>query len=525
MTLTVSGTEANRAQLEAIRGDVGPLRITVAHSFDQATAQMWLEEDYRFGSSAAAGTKNITSLATLDAHFINHPSPASDGFSYVTQNGYWTYEQLLTGSANYVFGANDLTLQPTTPQDISASFVTEIAAAATVNSGSATPMATLGLSSTSGLWVGRVVVLPYSFNNTARVAAFDSTTVTLQSLNRTFTGNMAHANGVLAFWTTMTAMLSTAGAAANATSITVSEAPPAQVVDGMHLLAIKYDAGSGMAFIQRHKFGSTLTKSGTTINVSAPGINDAVVPGGYVIACPVFKTGNLCARTTYPEPAEGEAWAFELDWTIPNVGGILPKTRFMKTMADYAAKGGANIPFPSWASFWGFEDHFGIQKDDQADAELDFLEQWGGVENGLETTSCAWHSNVGSAQSVTDTGLNALDRTQLWDEGLITYARVGQGYSAYTDVDTGGCFSQYTGDRPAAMKRQAVWTRDTLIVYQDGFPMARFRGSWASRRALRIHINASLGGFDYLKAQQYPQSPAALAASKAVLRSFKVWKR
>lgn len=529
----LTGTQRVKLHSDTTVDGVGAVR----HDFDALTANWNLYEDFVFKSGASGGTKNIGSIADLQAHFLHHPAPAANGQSYVTHNGYYKYVPYSDPLANqtYVFTADGLVLTPTCQFSFNGQLKTQVPANAVLTSGVATAKASWGVADTSSMWVGRVVLLPYASIASGFVTAFDANTITVRSFNPYYTGDMhvALTQTCLAIWTNMTAMQVPVGFAAGVTSVTVANAP-AQVQNGMALCSISdfatvnpgADNGTKLynsGFAQRHTYGATLTKAGNVLTVSAPGMHYACPNGGYVISVPIVDTPNLISNIAYPEPGIGQAWCFELDWIIPGINGILPKTRYMNDLATFNALGGDNLPLSTWASFWMYEDHLPpIVQDDQGFAEIDITEVWGGVENGIDKTSCAWHSNISVYGGLTDTGGNSLPTSVFDDEGKPTYVRVGQGWSAYMDQSSGTVFSSFTGDRPMAHKRQCVWTKDCVVVYENNKPLVRFRGSHASRRGLKLWMNASQGGLDYLRSLQWPLSDAGLANSKVTLKRLTV---
>lgn len=497
---------------------------SIGGTYAAMSAAATLVHDIRFGSAATGGTANITNLAALIAHGATyHQQPRPPGqFPYVTHSGIYEYRKFDDGSAgtNYVFASDGMEMRPTSDHDLSATMVTQLASGATITNLVSEPMADFGLSSTSGLWVGRVVAFAYA--GFGRVEAFDAGNVTIRMLASGWSGNIRIATNGLAIWTTATALAVPAGASAGATSFALAGAPPAAVANGMQVNTV-----SSFGVPERTQMGgSHITVSGSTINVSAPGLQLAVAAGGYVVFLPRFWTGQYVSPFEIDEPGIGNAWLIELDCVAPDNGsGVMPETQYMDTTAAYTAAGGANIPMPSWASFWLYEAHDLAQiLNDDANAEIDGMEVWGGVFHGPARMSSAMHSlNLFAKDSA------GADEWLSGAEGYPTYIRKNSDWQGHlvkggpSGTQIVGVHMQKTSAVSSTFTRQILWERDRVSIYHDGELLTRWRGHWGSRRGGRVIVNASLGGLQFAGSNlNYPTGAASLTRSRLIAKALRV---
>jgi hypothetical protein len=537
-SVTAAIQAASSTQAEQIRAKLGGRALSHSRKFEDAVAGAALVYDFRFGAAAAGGTHNIRNLADLNTHCYWDPvdtaSPLTTRMAYHDQyHEFAKFDDADAGSI-FMFGASDLTLQPIASHSWDG-MVTEVPSGQTVLSGSPAPIASLGLANTSALWLGRVVHGPYDSNYAARVTAFDATTVTLTRLDGVTGVNLVQSFTHLLTWTAMTAAVVPAGAASGATSLTLSAAPEAgRVQTGMVVAPV-----DGFNYIKRYYYGSTITLAGATVTIAEPGLQQAIAAGGLVVFFPRTRTGQIVPKVLFEEPGAGGAWLMELDATRPNVGGIMPSSRYMATLSQFNALGGLAIPSGTWASWWLYElqtaallSSLGLAYSARTGSEIDMEELWGALEHGTDAFNCAVHN----ATEIEDA--NGTLRQMVNGEGYPIYARddgthrhfytlraqAPDGTSDPASVIPAGVHHRrVSGTQPAAFKRQMLWEHDRVSFYNDNQLMVTLRGQWASDLPAQMLINAALGSLRP-GGNRTPWSDTALANSRMVLRGLKVWR-
>lgn len=497
---------------------------STSNNFATQVAAMTLVHDIRFGTSATGGTQQIKNLTDLNNFSLWDPVDTADptNVQMAYFDNFFEFAKYSDADASsvFVFNSGDLTLQPYSLHSWNG-LVTEVAAGNVPISGTSILASSLGLSSTASLWIGRVVASPYG-DYASRVTAFTGTHVTLTALNGTTGQALGFSGAHLMVWTAMTALpLNATGASLGDTTITLAAAPPGQVQNGMIVCGV-----DSYNYIKRYKYGSLATISGSTVTLTAPGMQMGIPSGGCVVFIPRTRTGQIVPKIDFPDPGPGCAWAFELDATwADNGAGVSPRTKYMNTLAEYTAAGGANCPMGGWGSFWIYmKQGVLVVAYDDANAEIDFAEQYCHVSSGPGDFSCAYHNYLRMVDHETGSEVMLPDA-----EGKPTYVKWNGTDQAYFTKHTSGAINgvyqqRIFGTVPSSFKRQGIWERDRVSVFTDNELRVRFQGQWASTRPGQLMINAALGTLSNLSNMHFPWTDQGLANCRLKVRSLKIWK-
>jgi hypothetical protein len=472
--------------------DSGFFKPTINQSFSQATANVPVVVDYTFGSSATAPTDcaaggtcaALTTLANVATYFNGYSDSASNtGVPVKTNSELEQYcVPVSSCTSNFVLDSTDLALTGTLGS--SGNTVAPIQSGTLGNNSSFSmssfTASTMGISSTSGVTVGNVIVLTYigEYYITGITGSGGTATITTSPLMGSSSSIGA---GKYTPWAIMpwSFGLTSTGAASGTATLSFS-ARPAGCVGGNFVGLYDNTGNTDGESIEMYASAEyqILSTTSTTI-VLVGNLADGVNTGQGVFCTPSISSAQIWTKAYYNPPGWGNTY-FAIDATLE-----LPQNAVTYSSSGTYSGAASNGAYGAWPAFW----LYGGSGASWADAsEIDNLEGYNNILRNTESLDinvrftsvqgtngcCGGGSNAGSA-------LGPQTAIFLWESPWWEYNQPNYTYNTTTDY--GAAFHHW----------QMFWTPDNVYSYIDGQLIKVQPYHWTSSRQFQVAVNMAIG--------------------------------
>jgi hypothetical protein len=487
---------------------MAPVLVTgldLTDSFSTVVGKLPLSDDWVFGSAAVPPRvgKAITNASELAVDF----DPLQPWTGSVTINSELERYAKSFTAANFVFGADYLQIKAIkTAGSFNAVLGTTKATGTALNlDGSAIPLDQLGITSTTGLEVGQLVVIAGRYGMQRISALVPNASVSLLPVLNSPGGVVKTNNTWIMFLHAWWAQ-STQALANGATSLAFVSLP-AGVLAGMTMMV--EDSG-GWNLIS----SDAMTVASRTANAAvlqAPGLklNYAPPAGKGFVFTPSISSGQIWSKKGYgPHIANNSVVAMEFDLQLPQGGS--PSAASMKDIYSQTKLLAlpATLPWGAWPAAWLYQLYNGDTTKHRDNSEIDFEvwwmnsrgpSVWTGFNHGMPfhrlykaSTLGSWDASAPSAQ------LLSPNASQL---------------SLSTPINGG------------RIKAQLVWQRDKVYKYLNNVLVSVDDYQWTSAFPATFGVNLATGALSgYFPSNlMMPWSDAQLPAMEMKVHEIKVW--
>jgi len=341
--------------------------------FNTVVAKLPLSDDWVFGTAAlsTSNSKAITNATDLAIDF----QPLQPWTGSVTINSEMARYSKSFQSGNFVFGSDYLSLKALkTVGSLNAIVGSTKSSGTAVNiDGTPNPLDQLGLTTTTGLEVGQLVVIAGRYGMSRISAIVTNASVSLMPVLNSPTTQVKTNNTWIMFIHAWWAQ-STQAAVNGATTIQLNTVP-ASVTPGMTLMV--EDSG-GWNLISSDAM-TVASRTSTSVTLNAPGLKakyDPPAGKGYVFY-PSITSGQIWSKKAYgPHIGNHRMVAMEFDLLLPQGGSptaaemsnIYSKSKLMSLPAT--------LPWGAWPAAWLYQQYNGNTSLHQDNSEIDFEVWW-----------------------------------------------------------------------------------------------------------------------------------------------------
>jgi len=507
ITVAVTGL-VSYTELVAATKSKPPVLIagpSLQDSFSTVVSKIPLSDDWLFGTAALAsnGSKAITNATDLAVDF----QPLQPWTGSVTINSEMARYSKTFQSNNFVFGPDYLSLKALKLVGSLNAIVgsTKSSGTAVNVDGTANPLDQLGLTTTTGLEVGQLVVVAGRYGMSRITAIAPNVSVSLLPvLNSPATVVKTNNTWIMfihAWWAQ-----STQAVVNGATTIQLNSVP-ASVIPGMTVMV--EDSG-GWNLISSDAM-TVASKTANSVMLNAPGLKakyDPPAGKGYVFI-PSITSGQIWSKKGYgPHIGNHRVVAMEFDLLLPQGGSptaadmsnIYSKSKLMSLPST--------LPWGAWPAAWLYQQYNGDTSLHQDNSEIDF-EAW-------------WMNSRGPS---TWTGFN---------HGQPYYrlhkpTALGQWDASATSTQTltpdSGELSLKSPLNAGRIKIQLVWQRNSVYKYLNNELVAVDNYQWTSAFPATFGVNLAAGALSgyYPSNLLMPWADTHMQFMELKIYEIKVW--
>jgi hypothetical protein len=486
-------------------GTLGQQSLSLRTNFNTwmaANASGYLIADYQFGSSVvpAPGVTAITNLTQLAQYF----NPFEDFTSQTSINSEIERYQPFN-SANHVFGPSSMTLQAVNPNgDWNCTAITQIAGAVNLNN-TPTPIANLGLATTTPVQVGQMAAIQGGGGvggNYLITALVTNVSVTLQALNGSPTSPVSGGSMGLIFWLPVYGIALSAPYTTGGTTMTFASLP-AFVVPGVALGV--YQSPITTNTLNRSADWRVTNIAGNVVTFSPAMTGLPNLGAGTIIwFLPVVTSGQIWSQLQLDMTNDQVFFAFEANMTALNSVTTLTAigTDGELTLAQFNALPNTT-PFGAWFSDWCYSADDGNSASETSSAsELDMQEL-----------------QVGCTQDIT-----FMNTGDVSDQAtIVRFGKSDSGWIYQTAFGISRCppGTTFVGQH----LYQCIVTNGYAYRFLDGVLYSVKQFVWTNQRPMQFGIDMACGGLDAALTGNtiFPNNSAGFANIQLAIGEIKVW--
>jgi len=431
--------------------------------FNTVVAGYDLQRDFVFGQDVMLlpGQIGITNVSDLAQYFNSY----ADFTGTTTINSEMERYMPFSSSENFVFNQNNLALTGTLDSGGQVAPVV----VATANStgvylnGTATPIAQLGLTNTTGITVGMIAFVLYS--GIYYVSSLvPNVSVTLTAIMGSSTSTAT--NRVVFFlpyhYAVLNAQTSLGGTVLNFAAV------PAGISVGMTIAPVINNV------VVSNSMLTVISQTATSITTQATTAGSIPSGSGCIFHAPI-RSAQIWSKDQYAPMNGIDFVAGELTFRLPyNAGSGGPAMRGASSASQFAALP-TTAPWGSWPAFWAYgskSPNLNAPIANSRDtSEIDFLEMQTSATQDARLFTGANHGTFNSVPIARNTNILG---GGTWSDNYF--------YAAEVDLSL------------AVHKMQFIWTRDQIYRYIDGNCIQSDLYFWSSQALAQLGINLAIGG-------------------------------
>lgn len=467
-------------------------------NFATTVAQATLVKNYQFGSAVAPGP-GITTITNL-TDLANNFNPFEDFTELTTINSEIERYQPFN-SINHAFTPSNLILQGVNPNNDWQ--VTNITQCGGFTSGSATPIANLGLSDTSTVQLGQIAsVQGGGIGGTYYITALvPNTSVTLTTLG----GSPGTQTSVgLIFWQPVVGVALSQACPVGATTMTFA-ALPSFVKIGMQIAWFNVPI-TGLIYNRDQDYRVT-NIAGNVVTFSPPRGNVANAGVGTITWFqPAVTSGQIWSQFQYDLTNPQNFFAIQADltlfpnWTAIRTSNLGPSGQW--SLATFNALP-TNTILGAWPAFWSYSaDDGNSTAETSSAAEIDMVElQVCGTQDiTCMNTGAVTYSGAATIMQKTDSG---------WSTAL------GFGISSKTDG------TNFIGRN----LYQYILTNGMEYRFFNGVLYKVKQLQWTSQHPTQFSVGLALGAVNIAASQNtlFPNNPTSFPLMQVAINNIKLW--
>jgi hypothetical protein len=479
--------------------------LNTSDSFSTVVGKIPVSDDWVFGTAAVPNQvgKAITNSSDLAADF----QPLQPWTGSVTINSELQRYSKDFNSNNFVFGSNYLSIKAI---KLAGSFnavvgTTKASGSALNLDGTPNSLDQLGITTTTGLEVGQLVVIAGRYGMQRIAALVPNTSVSLlpvlNSPGSVVTTNNTWIMFIRAWWAQSTQPVT------NGSTTIPLQSVPDSVQPGMTMMV--EDSG-GWNLISSDAM-TVASKTANAVVLNSPGmkVNYAPPAGKSYVFTPTISSGQIWSKKAYgPHIGTNRVVAIEFDLQLPQGGS--PSAAAMKDIYSKPKLLSlpATLPWGAWPAAWLYQQYNGDTTQHQDNSEIDFEvwwmnsrgpSVWTGFNHGkpyhrLYKTGAmgTWDTNAASAQALSPNS-NQLSMNAPLNSGVI--------------------------------KAQLVWQRDKVYKYLNDQLVSIDDYQWTSAFPASMGVNLATGALaGYFPSNLLmPWADTQLAAMEMKIYEIKVW--